>query len=163
MPHTFKEFVDVVRESINDMGPNLDPEDDWLPMAFLEDEDDALVMVCVDPQFMNEEDGKEILGTVVLPGIVEKVKARKYAFLSTAWMAKIERDSDGEFDESIRLSEHPDRMEVVIIACCDREISQFHFAEIIRTPDHSPMLGPWEASSEQFESRFIDNVKEVMR
>jgi len=169
---TFQEFMDTVRDGVEQVGGQLGPEDDWLPMAFLEREDPEstdgvaeLTMVGIDPEYMDEEERKEFLGSVVLPSIVEKMKARKYAFLSTAWMAKVGREEDGSVDTSIPPSEHPDRMEVVIITACDREIAEFCYAEIIRTPDHPPMLTPWETMARgiEVEGRFIDSVREVMR
>lgn len=170
-PMTYDLFIEEARGFVNFVAGNWDsPDDDVNPVVFLGYKDDegkdAMTVGILDPTFFQH---KNMLGEVILPTMVREVNASQFAFISSTWMLKAEDADDAEriqeaLEEYDSLEHHPDRMEAVIIMSCDREISRMDYAEIIRTENNPPMLGPWDRMDKgEVGGRMIDTVREAMR
>jgi hypothetical protein len=122
-----------------------EPDQDWLPTAFMVDADAGLAVVMIDPEFMSTPMTKEILATAVLPGIIAEHSSVAAAFVATAWQADYDHDHQiSEQLRQLRPSQRPDRWEVVMFTAATAFEFKVMCARVERHPDSPPTLAEWE-------------------
>jgi hypothetical protein len=141
------EAVELAKAGVEGLAPDLDPDEDWEP-----------VMVGI------TEEKADVMGFPLLPGLkdvlvdvlakIAKVQHYKaMAIVTTAWMidtASLDPDEAAalreahEAGEHVSASEHPKRVEIVMIQAIDPEVMRFESARVYRHEDAPPTLGPWQ-------------------
>lgn len=124
-----------------------EPDEDWMPVLLVCRDDGNLIVAGLDSRFMGDEESKEALSMVVIPGMIFMHDGIAAGLLSSAWMVDHPRadiDQSGRAWSEIRPSQDPRRKEVVHISAQAGDNTHWMAtAEIIRSPTTPPMLSEW--------------------
>ena len=104
----FAEFLLGIKEMVQEVGPRLDPDEDW-PGAVVsadlsqmkEGEKLPLTVSQLPAQAFRNEESKDMLARVVIPLFVRKTNADMAAFLSTAWVSGNTAEADDQDPETV--------------------------------------------------------------
>jgi hypothetical protein len=112
---------------------------------------------------MTDDDSKDQIASAMTASLVVG-RATEAVFVSTSWAVVVDRDSiddlelqrlkHGEVKQ--RPSEHPDRVEIVMLMHSTGEGTAMIHANVTRYPDKPPTLGDWEGGelAERASGRF---------
>jgi hypothetical protein len=132
---SFAMFAATARRGVELVGESLtEPDDDWMPVAFVEDDRGKIQVFALAV-------GDPIERSAVLTEIVRERRARKIARVESSWSAYVE--TEAEVRRGVATA-HPDRVEVVLVTCIDAERVEGWVAEISRDGTNPPTLGEWE-------------------
>jgi hypothetical protein len=162
--------VELAKGGVESNRELLGPEDDWQPVLIGLTETEATVVGF--PIMPNLKDTLvEVLAT-----IAKQFGFKAMAVVTTVWYVKVAVDASSLTDEEREAlerehmntppSEHPNRVEAVLIQALDAEVMRFRVAEIERHPDAPPTLGEWKPLGEdndEYGGRFPDALRDVLR
>ncbi len=159
------------QERIERVGTNLDPDEDWMPVLFLEKDND---MAMVGLLMMEDEQQKDMCA-FVMEQLVRTTNPDSACFLSTAWMSRMREDNTYKNDEEIKEayrtgeilppSKDPNRKEIVIAVCIgvkgENDGEAMMMGEIERSPDGPPRIKEWTIHDDEWgmSGRFADAIK----
>lgn len=154
-------LIDQVKEYITKVVGDLEPDDDIMPVLFLRHGDEVTV-AGIDPSFMNTIEDKDKLALAYIPIMVMQTKAEEFAFVTAAWTVKLPPERKDEMD--IAPSEHPDRVEIIMINTGDSEHQGLHSVVVDRHESSAPTLQEWVAMDTDGEvtGRMFDSIRDAM-
>lgn len=155
---TTDSFGAEIRDQVVTVGNGFkQPDDDWLPMLWIETQDD-MVLMPVPLELFDSAAHKDML-VYAIGSILKANKAKRYALLLNGWTIKIDR-REGETIEQAQerfhaihdewtghYDQHPNRGEVLSLHVGDRQKLETWTCEIQRTAGAPPTLTPWEQAS----------------
>lgn len=161
------------KESIIDVGKALKPDDDWMPVLFLQ-KDGQTAMIGM---FLMENDETKEMCAFMLRHVIRKTNPDSACFVTTAWMSKppenFKASSEEECKEAYRKgyikrpSEDPNRIEIVSAVCMgirgENDGEAFMIGEIERFPDKPPQIKKWDIHDEEglhLGGRFAEAIRE---
>lgn len=164
----FAEFVNIAQKMPRDLGQTFDaPDDDWMPVMFLrkrkEDDSTELIVAAFDPAFVSNATSKDDMARA-MGMLVQQARADACAILLSAWMVQIDKE---EADENgiPRPSEHPERVESLILQVIDAGHYEAYNATILRDGEQPPALTDWErlddGTGKNMSGRFVDTLQKV--
>jgi hypothetical protein len=92
------------------------------------------------PLFSNDDE-KSHLAAFTIPSLIRSSGARAVGWVSLCWYKLCE---ENEPIEQCRLSESPDRQEVLMLYLSDGDKAAFWKAGVRRSPDRQPLLTAWK-------------------
>jgi len=159
-----------LQKIIERIGEGIPPKDDWMPVLILESKEQASVFGFVgDP--MSGQYAKDIVARKITE-CISTFKPDVACFITTAWSLDFEKGGLSELDMelykmgSIKISEHPDRVEIVNAYVYGvrgpNKGEALMIGYIQRHPDKGPTIRKWKVIKEgaSAEGRFPDAVKE---
>jgi hypothetical protein len=121
----FNQFLSGVQDIADTLAPRLWGGGVDLPATlFIERGDGSCCLSPIENQHMSSHEAKHCWFLLYLPAILRAESAKRYAILSEAWSVKPEARAhlDAWWAEGhTSLSEHPARMEVLVLAGFDRQ------------------------------------------
>lgn len=148
---TRDEWVAEIQGMIAHVGSDFAPDEDWMPMGFLQGADGKDALLALDPEFFSSDALKNRLTDTVLPQTIAELGAIRAALLTSNWVTRVTNDDYGraQFDPEtgnphVRPSVHPGRIEALFLLVADSGGCVGYMAEINRTTDATPVLGEWE-------------------
>jgi len=157
----YRAFVDHVKACATEVGESFtEPEEDWEPIALLQDADSHTTIVLLDLP-------KELRPQAIVRMILE-LKARKVATVYSSWMRVVEPEEvdtyEAETDPGY-VANHPDRKEILLVTVSDAERTESWMADIERTDDAPPALGVWTCVgiNENITGAQVDSIKKALR
>ena len=153
------EILQTIRQSATDIADQFtDPDDDWMPVAFFEMGDGTVV-----PMGGDLMRNKELFVSVIMPMTIQKLHAQSVALIVSAWV--ITSDTP---DPDVPPSQHPDRIEVVLLTHVTADETEAWRAYIDRDPLglRPPRLGEWDHWEDEggvIGGRFVDSIQEALR
>jgi hypothetical protein len=187
---SFEEFVEAVQQINREFGETYlnVPGGDWNPSIWMNEPGKGVIALVLPPPFIDGDIPKEALAAA-MEQLVTKVGCNMAAFSSSSWMVKLEKhEADrakaaredlkrqgrqaatyGDLD-SVPPSQHPNRVEAVVIYCADEDgRGALSMADITRDEEDRPTLGEWETKYTgpgdddfQAEGRFVEPLKRAM-
>lgn len=141
---------------------------DWPPLLVLDDGSDSPIQnkTLSIEEFMSSPTSKNMLFEVVLPELIASQGIQRVVFAATAWTARV--DADDTKYEGMPVSKRPDRREVVFLLAVEPDAVVGLVAEITRSVDHAPTLGPWETPAvetgdgPEWGGALLDPVREAL-
>jgi hypothetical protein len=135
------------------IGQNLDPEDDWETTAVIATLDSERgIGVGILPLLFTNDEEKDKAFNQTLPSAVAQTGARSIVLVLPSWTVE-----GPDYDpEGPKPSQHPNRKEILLLTGTTLEYNETRSAEVIRSPDGPPRLGPWETIST---TENLDEVK----
>jgi hypothetical protein len=116
-------------------------------------------------KFFEHPLGKETLFEQALPTLIVEQDIQQIILVATAW-AVVNKPGSPSIEE-IPVSQHPDRIEVVSLVAIDADSIHTMHAEIKRTSDAAPTLGPWESMTSSdtadLTGRMIDPIRAAIK
>lgn len=101
----------------------------------------------------------------VVRGLFKKHQVQRYVFMTEAWTIKVNKDradAGMEFAKHRSLSEHPDRVEIIMMTAEDRSRCVMGMMTILRPEHGKPKLMPLEMSpADHNEGRFTGLLSEA--
>jgi hypothetical protein len=139
-----------------------EPDSDWAPIAFFSTPDGQMPMMPL-VDFMQNEDTKETLATLILPAVISQYKASAVIIVLSVWTAKL-KPGEQWGKGSLMPSERPDRGESLMISEYLPTGVRTVFAEIERRKDLPPLLGEWEEmDGAHLTGRFIEPIVTALK
>jgi hypothetical protein len=144
------------------------PDDDWdMSIGIDFPGEERHYFFRVPSPLANSEEGKDALAHA-LGMAVHQFKPTKLAIISSTWMVELKGDppeKDDMLAGRLRPSQHPDRIEAVVLLVADQEITHVWRAKIIRSDDGPPDLEPWELQpvAAELSGRMIDPWRYLLR
>jgi hypothetical protein len=141
------------------------PDDDWVPIAFLEGPEGQATFPLAD--FMENDRAKDLLTEYILPQAITKFRAHTVVIVLSAWQGRtLEPGTD--WQDRPRPSEDPERKEILMLIEYTRDgIQRNTVAEIIRYEDSPPTLGEWESWGDDTtlgsDGRFVGPIVAAMK
>lgn len=174
---TYREFVAYAQQHVRNVGRSFtEPDDDWPPMFIAEMRGGRGAVGLLPLEAFASDDTKDVLAEVVLPAIIERFKATKFAFTTSAWLSIVGHRPDvqaAQMEGRMRPSEDPERIEIVTLTCYDAERHDWFGARIHRTRRRPPKLGPFQEAHEiiggerrpdwNVDGRFVDPIVQALR
>jgi hypothetical protein len=168
----FEELTRTFLEMVREVGKTFtQPDDDWVPTLILHGPGGVSI---IGTQFSGTED-KEAF-PLVLRGLFHEYRPRFAGFVVSCWIRTVEYGEGQGMDspavqEAIRqasregVRNHPDRKEVLIAYCADREGNSVEYtAHITRNSDTGPTLEEWkELDADQKMGRFSYLLSDAFR
>lgn len=132
------------------------PDDDWMHMGFLFSPTHAAIMP------LHHIDKHE--WPSLLTETFRQYKATCAAILCSVWGAAVEAGEGVDVPSALqqKVSDRPDRKEMLTIQASDGENSEMWFCEIHRHATLPPTLGEWEAAEGDHYGRMADIVKNAL-
>jgi|ERR1700729_795951 len=157
---TYREFVEYAKDSVRKIGESFkDPEDDWEPVALIENSDGKAIIVALSAP-------KEIWPMAV-GAIVQQERATKVALITSSWGLEFtsseEYDAYMADDDAPSPSKHPNGVEQVVVSVFDAERVEAWSAKILRDGEQPPVLGEWGWGGADPSGRMIDPIRAAMR
>jgi len=164
----------LFQEQIEHIGTGLAPDDDWLPVLFLEKDDETAVIGLL----LMENDTMKDICAKVMEMLVRVTNPDSACFVSTAWLSSMPEDKRGKYqsEEEIREafdsgelprpSEDPNRKEIVVAVCIgvkgENDGEAMMMGEIERSPDKPPRIKEWNIHDDDMgmSGRFAGAIKE---
>lgn len=143
-----------VQEAVKQIGAEFrDPDDDWINVLAIRSKRGVEIMP-LQGQLFEHASGKDLLGELMRRMVADR-GAYRYALLINAFAARIPKE---EFEQWLegdeRVSERPDRVEMLVLLVGDAEQERMYSSEIAIDGDGVRHAGPWRESPEAWESRF---------
>jgi hypothetical protein len=159
---SFDGFVEWAKSAVVTVGQSFtEPDDDWMPTALVQNAD-SIVVAGLDPSFFGSTEAKDNLADEVLPALLRKYEAQRVALVMSSWMVSGKSE---DVDMSVRPSENPNRVEVVVVTVIDRDNAGMYVAEILRGKE-PPILGEWDAHLAEgdgmIDGRFVEPVRRAL-
>lgn len=163
-----KEF----QNQIEFVGKGLGPDDDWMPVLFLE-KDKAIAVIGM---MLMENDAMKDLCAYMLTKVISLTNPDSACFITTAWMSEA-KDKYKEYTKDelhdafergyiTRPSKDPDRIEIVNALCIgvrgENDGEAFMVGRIQRNPGKPPTIKKWDVHDEpeiNVTGRFADAMK----
>jgi hypothetical protein len=168
----------AIRETVEHIGKSLPPDDDWMPVVFVEGTFPA--------------DMPDVFLAGIMRGLAIKMKARGMTFLSTVWMSHVKDPAyfkpgpENESEEDMKRraldeaeawrkkhgppSKDPNRIERIMLFSVYYggidDGTKMAYADIKRSPGKHPVLQDWhlhDAAEMGFTGRFYDAVYEGIK
>ena len=158
----------AITDGAHEVQEHLDIDDDWQTILFLAEDDEKCTVLPLQ-HLMNTETGKDLVGEVIIPMMIEKTGAKAMGIITTAWTVRANTEGlpEGEtpIDMLIRPSLHPNREEILLIMLADQETQRIMTADIARPEgaDH-PELSEWRVEdADEFGGRLWDAPIKALR
>jgi len=158
--------IQSFQDMIAHVGSNLQPNEDWMPVLFLEKDGHAAVVGV--PELGETEEQKDRAAAMIFTAIAITVPD-SVAWLTTAWTIP-EKDRPRYLNAPYtRPSKHPERIEIVSVVCIDRKEPSdqrhkqaFMIGYIERSKDNPPKIPKWDVHEEpdmEMMGRFPEAIK----
>lgn len=163
-----------LQKTIENIGKHLPPNDDWMPALILESKAKITIY-----GFVGDPMGGNRMKDVVAAGITDLIATERpdcACFITTAWTVDFEAlgmPGEEELERwkrgNIKLSEHPDRVEIVNAYVYGErgpnEGECLMVGYIKRSPNKGPQISKWKIHQDgiEAEGRFPEAVKEGFR
>ena len=183
-PMPVDELVDALKLATHEIGKHLEPDGDWQPVAFCVSR--SLGLVPVMPEQLSDERDKELFCAavataiaisrahacvLVLPAYVVVPGDAAGRAIGDQWKAfEAEHGREPDITELgiPRPTDHPDRVEALVLNVYERERGRMEYAEVIRGGPF-PVLGEWQGlahddeGEETLGGRFSDAVQGALK
>ena len=160
------------QDSVEDIGKKLDPDDDWMPVLFLEKDKEVAV---IGMMMMDNNETKNMCAKMITT-VISLTNPDSACFITTAWMSTtndaFKDASHEEINEAYRQgyipppSQDPDRIEIVSAVCIgvrgENDGEGFMIGEIERHTDKAPTIKKWDVHQDgdlHLTGRFADAMK----
>lgn len=160
MTPSIEQVVQYIKDTTAKIAADFtDPDDDWQGvMFFIGGDNDAML-----PLMFENEREKDFVSTVAIPELIREHKPWIVAQLQSAWTLSLPREQAGRDDIPLP-SQHPDRVEALIMIVCTVEQVQMWTAKINRYETRPPTLAAWELfQATGSEGRFITPIVETLK
>lgn len=140
-----------------------EPDDDWVPILFLEDAEGQRATVPIE-HFMVNDQSKDLLAEYIIPQVIEKFEAKIAVMVLSVWRCSpIPKGVDP--DDRPRPSEDVNRTEaVMLIEYTSEGVTRSAMAPIVRHEDAPPTLEDWISDFGQSEDgRFVTPIVKAMK
>jgi len=170
------ERVELVVQSLKDGAARIQqsftqPDDDWQGVFVFTGEDEINYYL---PATFGDDNEKTLFAHVLIPTIIRKQKPSIVCSVLSAWTIKISAPEGFDPDHppetyadlhEPRPSEHPDRMELLILTAITAERVQMWTAKIVRNTKQPPTLDPWKLWPDDSGSsgQFIEPIQQTLR
>lgn len=139
-----------------------EPDDDWVPILFLEDTDGERMTMPIE-QFMTDDRTKDMLAEYIIPSVIEKFQPKVVVMVLSIWRGS-PIPIGVDIDDRPRPSEDVNRTEgLMIIEYTAKGITRNTLAPIIRHKDSPPTLGEWEDFPTDGDGRFVTPIVKAMK
>lgn len=142
-----KDLEAMVKHGVEMIRRDMEIEDDWAPIVFLDRPPGGGIAVLPIGEFMENEKMKDIAGEIVIPLAIKKYRSKAIAIVMTAWVVVIDNPGDDVeevIDALVPPSKHPRRREEVVLFLADQTRVSVIRAEIKRPRgSEHPELGAW--------------------
>jgi hypothetical protein len=162
MNERLQQLITVAQTGARDIGEHMSaPDEDWRAMAFLDHGDETRFYECAEA--MVSVGAKNTLAQFLRREVAEN-HSTAFVMLNSVWMVKPPQGMPlEEATAGPRPSEHPDRIEALIVVGYTREEVYAYEALITRHEDEPPTLGPWtEWKDADVAGRFVDDIREAL-
>jgi predicted RNA-binding Zn-ribbon protein involved in translation (DUF1610 family) len=95
--------------AVERVGRTLAPDEDWMPVLFLEGREGRTVVGLSD--LLSAEPTKTFVSTVLMPALIRQADAAMFGLVTTAWVV-----ASGEGSLDLPPSQHPDRFEACVLS-----------------------------------------------
>jgi len=158
------------QKSVEDIGKNLDPDEDWMPVLFLEKGDQRALIALM---LMDNNETKDLCAAV-MEQIIRVTNPDSACFISTAWITTAKEENKGKYPDYESVEEaykrghilppslDPDRKEIVIGVCIgirgENDGQAMMVGEIERSPGKPPRIKDWKIHDDDMvmKGRFAD-------
>jgi hypothetical protein len=162
--------LNKLQKTIEKIGGTLPPTDDWMPALIVEGKKEVSIF-----GFIGDSMGDQLAKDTVASKITELIAEFKpyfVCFITTAWSVDFEKENLDELDKELwtavamKVSEHPNRVEIVNAYCYGvqgpNKGESLMIGYIQRFPDKGPRIKKWKVVKEgaSAEGRFPDAIKE---
>lgn len=155
----FDEFATFVKGAVEDLSHHFkEPDEDFLPFAFIEGRKEAHILA-LDTNFFNSPERKRILFSTILPEIYRKVDGEIFAVVISVWLIKRPLLSTAPIE---RPSIAPDRIECVLVFCVSADNEAVYTAAINRFPDSPPILSQWNNDPFVEQYGMLDDMRDLV-
>lgn len=163
MTSSFDEFDQGIRDTVRRIEQDLGPDEDWAPMAFVQDYQGRATLLALHGALFATEESKDALAEALGKFIVGSFGVR-FAMVFSAWTIDVEGDPSMIHDDDwVPVSEREDRRECVFVTTLDLDDARAHRAMVTRLPDRRPKLGEWEEYESAFvEGRYLDAARSAL-
>lgn len=117
------------------------PDDDWFPVLISFTIDGQMIVAGL---ALDKQDWPTVAKVVAKEHKVVFMAGVLSSWTVDAGVFKSMDEINAYYDSGKRLSDHPQRVEALIVDCADPFHNQTWKANIIRSPDAPPKLGEWE-------------------
>jgi hypothetical protein len=143
--------TDLVQRGAADIAHRLEPDEDWQPVLVGLAEGGPVILA-----FPIIEGAKDQL-VEVLAVIAQAHEFKAMAILTPVWSVGVHMEDSTEEERQdviehgleVPPSQHPDRVEAVMLQTLDAEVMRFYHALITRRPGQHPLLGEWTTFGDQ--------------
>jgi hypothetical protein len=172
------QFVGIIRQICDRIAADFDaPDSDFAPIMVVlpGDGSDFRVFGLPGELLGGGEEGKDILADEIMVPIIDAVGAKMLAWTMSAWTLELEGMNEAAARRAVALaqaqglSNHPNRVERVMVTAIDSHNVESWSAQIHRTAIAPPTLGEWEDFMRKFgdkatvEGRFLDPLQAALR
>jgi hypothetical protein len=138
-----------LKAMIEDIGPTIDPDGDWIPCLHVYTDQGAALIALL----MMENDQTKDLCAKIMYNIIRRTNPNAVAFVSTAWQGDPDSHATMDREDFLeayrkgwipRPSQDPDRVEIVMVLLVEKNHNcTMLFGEIERSPDQPPKIKEW--------------------
>ena len=153
----FDQFVKYLKESVQEIALKLTPEADWDTIFFLFNDQTGMYKVL--PSFTNDQD-KNLYFKLIIPTMIQENEVTMCGFILTAWAVD---DSLSSSKTEVRPSQHPDRIEILIIEALSADKNLSILFKIKRQKGKHPILELWRQDDEHSEGRFVEPIMKALQ
>ena len=166
--YTLDGITDDLKETVERIGTDLEPQDDWMPTMICYGDMPAIVGI---PE-LGDKNAKGIICNVVIPELLKKTKPEFVALITMGWMkeydpktlegaAEMARD-EATYDRG-NIADRPGRSEVLTIQIVGKDGSERQlFAYVHRYPTSAPLLQWREHNCTHSEGLFPETLRSAM-
>ena len=151
-------FEGSIKKYIRRITEGFKPDEDIIACIFIK-KDNEVTINALSGGFFEDVEAKNKLAYAVLPTIILAQNCDQIAFFKAVWMVQMKK---GEYDTSVVPSEHPDRVEGIMLDIGDVESMKSYFAKIARRPILPPILGEFELLPGTPEGRMYDPLIDAL-
>jgi hypothetical protein len=148
-----KGLLERTQRASEAIGKNLEPDEDWETTAVIATIDSERgIGIGILPLLFTNDEEKDQAFNQTLPSAVAQTGARAIVLVLPSWTIE-----GPDYDPSgPSPSQHPKRKEILLLTGTTLEYNETRRAEVIRSENGPPTLGPWETIST---TEDIDQVK----
>jgi hypothetical protein len=143
----------------------VNPQDDWGSMIIIEGYDGRSFPPIPLGKMLEAGIPKHVIAHQILPGLAHASHAKRVMFALSSWTLKIEKGAPLPKQLDGPISEHPDRLEALVLIDVTADgVVGMSTALITRDGVSGPKLGEWEDSEhpEQSDGLFVEAIVPVL-
>ncbi len=154
--------LDKMKKSIEDIGTELGSQEDWMPALIMEKQGQSMILG-LGGDCMGNQETKDMTAKL-MTALISDIQPESVCFVSTARSVRMDperADNEKLMSGTIRVSQHPDRYEIVVCACAGKDWEKTMIGEILRSPDGPPKIKKWDMlPGGRSEGRFPDALRD---
>lgn len=172
---TLEEFTEVCIEGVDQMAAAFEhPDEDFAPiMQLFAGDSQDLFVIGFDGRFLASAESKDMLAERIMVPMIFGTGAKMLATVLSAWALEIrglnEQDARMAMEMAQRngLSNHPNKVERVIVTAMNAHKTMIAMADINRDGENPPTLGEWDRMDTLqggvLDGRFVTPLQNALR